>query len=822
MAVKTISYVPSPTLAEFHACPKDIRGVRGPVGCLPNYTEVMTPRGWVRIDEWNGQEILQWHSRTGECEFLQPKKYIVGECDEFIRFNAGKHLQMIVTDNHRVPLYNWSNKFVIRNGGELAKKLSKHTVPTTWSNMGKGVALSDDELRLWVAICADGHYYKVGRTCEFGLRKERKIVRLQELLTRLGIEWRQRECFRESGARETRIRFDRPETPKHFDWRLSAVTRHQAEVIMDELSYWDGLVTQDYDRYDTTNKTDADIVQFVSHCAGRNATLTQYADKRNKDWSINYSLYPAKVDSPKNKVQIRCDSTTVSRELSEDGKQYCFETTTGFFVVRQYRHIFITGNSGKSVGCCFDIFLRSMEQLPGGDGVIRNRWLVLRNTLPELRDTTIKTWLHWFPTTQMNWTPPYHGKLVVPHIRDPKTKVEIELIFYGCDQPDFEEKLKSLDITGVWGNEASQIRWPILSEAYNRCGRYPHAEGDRKFKSWGLLMDTNSPDDSNWWYKEEVVRRNENMAFFAQPPALIEHREKDGRVWYEPNMGQDPADPRKAENIEHLNEGYGYYLKQCVTSSEDSVRRLVLNQFGTSIAGKPVYPEWRDEIHYAKEDLKPDFGMPFILGTDFGRTPATIIGQMTTDGQIRILDEVISHGMGITQFTQEILRPLMINKYRILEGHTRIVNFADPAGARADQVDEVTCVMRMNQNGIHTVPCPNLPNNSFILRRECVSDLLRSRRDGKPAIIVSRNCEFLRKGFNGGYAYRKMRGTSGGDERYSEEADKNEYSHPHDALQYLCYGALHSAEDFQSPTMYGFNSNMQHFDYGLDLGGFGV
>lgn len=44
-------------------------------------------------------------------------------------------------------------------------------------------------------------------------------------------------------------------------------------------------------------------------------------------------------------------------------------------------------------------------------------------------------------------------------------------------------------------------------------------------------------------------------------------------------------------------------------------------------------------------------------------------------------------------------------------------------------------------------------------------------------------CTTLRKGFNGGYKYRRLQVT--GEERYTEEPAKNRYSHPHDALQYV-------------------------------------
>lgn len=478
--------------------------------------------------------------------------------------------------------------------------------------------------------------------------------------------------------------------------------------------------------------------------------------------------------------------------------------------------------SGKSVACSFDTVFRSMMQVPCRDGVVRNRWLVLRNTLPELDDTTIPTMLEWFPGMVMNWTPPYHGTLVLPHVKDPKVKVEIEYIFMGCDQPNFEEKLQGLELTGVWASEASQIRWKTLKTAYGRCGRYPSMASGGPFYSWGLVMDTNPPDDQNWWYKFEVVQKPEAMDFFVQPPALL-REEVDGKVRYVPNRGQDPADPRKAENVEHLSEGYHYWLKQTVDSDEEYIKRFALNQFTSSMDGMPVYPEWKESVHYSREELKPDFGMPIIIGTDFGRTPSSVIGQMTPDGRLRILDEVVTENIGVLQYAQEVLRPLLVRKYHLLEG-SRVMNFCDPAGAHAAQEDDnVTCIQRMNEGGVYSLPCPYLESNNFTKRRECVADLLRMRRGDGPGIIIGPNCQTLRKGFNGGYCYKKVKGRAGGSDIYTASVDKhNPFSHPHDALQYLCYGAMHSGENFAAPTGMMRDVFREESSGGVDLGGFGV
>ena len=52
--------------------------------------------------------------------------------------------------------------------------------------------------------------------------------------------------------------------------------------------------------------------------------------------------------------------------------------------------------SGKSVASCFEIVRRASQQAPGQDGVRRSRAAVVRETVRQLTDTTIKTFLDWF------------------------------------------------------------------------------------------------------------------------------------------------------------------------------------------------------------------------------------------------------------------------------------------------------------------------------------------------------------------------------------------------------------------------------------------
>ena len=61
---------------------------------------------------------------------------------------------------------------------------------------------------------------------------------------------------------------------------------------------------------------------------------------------------------------------------------------------------------------------------------------------------------------------------------------------------------------------------------------------------------------------------------------------------------------------------------------------------------------------------------------------------------------------------------------------------------------------------------------------------MNTLRGGKPQLQLHSRCKMLRRGFQGRYQFRKLQ-VAGTAERYQETADKNEYSHPHDALQYV-------------------------------------
>lgn len=487
--------------------------------------------------------------------------------------------------------------------------------------------------------------------------------------------------------------------------------------------------------------------------------------------------------------------------------------------------------TGKSSGMCMDIFDKACTQNPNPyDKVRRTKVLVIRNTFPQLVKTTIPTWLAWFPETKMHESSPISGVWRGPHPFGDGTTVEIILEFYALDSEDAARGLKSYEVTMVWINEACFLPWRHIAKAFERVGRYPKADdlanGEKYlYKSFGMIMDTNPPSDTSWWYQLAEVKKPNGFKFFRQPPALIK-RESNGKTWYEPNKGQVPGIP-PAENIENHNEGWNYYLKQVEDGDHARINVEILGNYGSTVNGDPVYPEYNDQIHFTGKDIEVNWGLPLYLGTDFGRTPCSVICQLSPAGQLRVIDEICTVNCGQHQFARDILRPKLMNEYRMHE--IPVYNFGDPAGNDKGQTDDKTCIQIMREAGINTVASP-VPGNSFVLRRESVAERLRSNVDGKPGVIVSQKCKMIRTGFQSRYFFRKLAAADAGDERTALEPEKNMFSHPHDALQYVSFGLSSPSRDslfsgFQySPRSMGGNPfgvrDGRTFDTSLDMRGF--
>ena len=85
---------------------------------------------------------------------------------------------------------------------------------------------------------------------------------------------------------------------------------------------------------------------------------------------------------------------------------------------------------------------------------------IVRNTYGELKNTTLKTWLDWFPEEQygkMTWSRP-----MLHEIRSWRHRVGRAFLRFD-DEADLA-KMRSLEMTGWWFNEGEYISNPSLTK----------------------------------------------------------------------------------------------------------------------------------------------------------------------------------------------------------------------------------------------------------------------------------------------------------------------------------------------------------------------
>src|SRR3546814_980739 len=91
--------------------------------------------------------------------------------------------------------------------------------------------------------------------------------------------------------------------------------------------------------------------------------------------------------------------------------------------------------SSKSTACVMEILGRSQHQKPNRNGVRRTRWGIIRNSYPELKTTTIKTWEQWAPISFGRFI---QDSPIVHHVKN--GQIDMEVLFLALDR---EEDRKS-------------------------------------------------------------------------------------------------------------------------------------------------------------------------------------------------------------------------------------------------------------------------------------------------------------------------------------------------------------------------------------------
>lgn len=450
-----------------------------------------------------------------------------------------------------------------------------------------------------------------------------------------------------------------------------------------------------------------------------------------------------------------------------------------------FRYIAGPPGSGKSVGCFWELMAIAFRQEPTPERVRPTKFGVIRSTYGELERTTLETMKMWLPA---EYTKVVHSKPIKVHTRLPLpdgTIADIQFDLIAIESVHDLGKLDSYEATAIWLNEMTGLPAALVGKAGERTGRYPPSnkwgdlDGDgnpiNHCTYSGVIGDYNYPPKDHWLvsFLHEGTLPGSTM-LYEQPSALLEHIDEDtGRVSYEINP--------LAENLSNLDGGEKYMrdLSNYQALGEwDLINTRLLCRYGRAGGdGKAVITNFNRDFHVAEEKLEPMSHTNTMISIDTsGIHPCALFWQHIR-GEWRILDGVYGEEMGLQEFIEDVMAPLVTLRYPGCD----VLCVCDPANAR-DGTTATRPTELLQENGFKAIVAPT---NNFKDRLRA-SERVLSKTD-KGRISISPHVALLIDALDGGYQYRKLRAT-GITEEFSSQPLKNKYSHWADAFQ---YGALH-------------------------------
>lgn len=350
--------------------------VSGLPGCVDKDTEFFNGKCWKKISDYEeGDQVLQYN-KDGTAELVKPEAYIVRPCDKFYYLKNKRGVDQMFSEEHNVVFLDENQnlktlpmKAVYDIHNEQPHGFDGRFI-TTFNYRGTKIDLSDDEIRLMCAVIADGSFYDVSsnartyKKCKMNLKKQRKQDRLESLLQRCDL-WYEKQK-RKDGAYT--YFFYAPIRTKVFPVEWYNFSRHQMEVFADEVLHWDGTITDKLKHFYTTNKADADFVQFIFACLGYKATISvddrvgkkhcygKYTYKK-----ISYLIKICTAGSRLITIYSKTNKPNIEIIKGDNLYKYCFTVPSHMWVMRRNNKICITGNSGKT-SFLSQIACQSLEQ----------------------------------------------------------------------------------------------------------------------------------------------------------------------------------------------------------------------------------------------------------------------------------------------------------------------------------------------------------------------------------------------------------------------------------------------------------------------------
>ena len=433
--------------------------------------------------------------------------------------------------------------------------------------------------------------------------------------------------------------------------------------------------------------------------------------------------------------------------------------------------------SSKTTGCIFELLKWACEQNPAEDGIRYTRFVIVRSTLKQIRDTVLQditqTWLSAISDYRVS------EQKIYWRFGD----VHCEILLLPLETPEDQRRLLSLQLTGAWMSECIEMPADLIAPLSGRLGRYPSGNLGVATRP-GLIMDTNMPSEGSPWHKI-MTEPPPEFDIFIQPSGLSD--EAENLEWL---LQTDETRKLSLDDPEGLAirraQGRKYYERFVEMNPEPWVKRYVRAEFGPDPSGTAVFGSTFKMSYHAADELDPTPGRMLIVGMDFGRDPCSVICQVNARGQLLVLEEIMAEDMGLELAIKTKLRPTLMQE-RYLGCPTVIIG--DPAGVAKNTMFEITSFDMLRNEGFAAMKAVT---NDIGRRIEAIDKFLLGSIQGEPLFQIDKaRCPNLVRALNGGYRYAFNKA---GQRKPTPE--KDEASHITDALQYAALASDHNIRGY--------------------------
>ena len=353
--------------------------------CLTEDAEILTLTGFKFIkDLAKGEVVANYNPKSGALEWHPVKDIIVRNrkpTEKIYRFDFGMlNTSMILSENHRMAY-----KAAM---GVKAKDLPKATKIKEYQWEVTGVSnpvqvehkLTFEEILLLLWVVGDGsiHRGNWGDRIKFGLKKERKIRRVTELLDTIGLDYSV-----STSKKETSVIITVQDSLKYinilgegktypFDI-IHSLNKEKASQVLEEMVQIDG----DYEsykakgtlRFNTSREADVNFITTIISMYYGVATVKSRRTESDYGvcdmWYVNaipYNSFEFSKNGMHNREVVRTEVEDYTGDL------VCVTCDTGYFIAKQGGMTFISGNCHTGYG------------MPVG-GVIATKGVIIPNAV---------------------------------------------------------------------------------------------------------------------------------------------------------------------------------------------------------------------------------------------------------------------------------------------------------------------------------------------------------------------------------------------------------------------------------------------------------